>query len=60
MKRRPTPMKHTHTLWKVLGLAAILGAVAAGAVAARRRRTWHDYGSDELRERLHARLGDGA
>jgi hypothetical protein len=45
----------------VLRLAGIVGAVAAGTVVVRRRRrSWHDYGGDELRERLHARLRDGA
>jgi hypothetical protein len=42
---------------KVLGLAGLLGAVAAGAVLVnRRRRAWRDYSPEELRERLHARL----
>ena len=42
---------------KALGLAGLLGAVAAGAVLVnRRRRTWHEYEPEELRKRLHARL----
>jgi hypothetical protein len=44
--------------WKLIGLAGVLGAVAAGAVVVnRRRRTWVEYEPDELRARLHARLG---
>jgi hypothetical protein len=42
--------------WKVLGLAAVGGVVAAGVVAQRRRRQWRSYDSDELRARLHRRL----
>ena len=42
--------------WKILGLAAVGGVVAAGVVARRRRRAFHSYDSDELRARLHQRL----
>jgi hypothetical protein len=41
---------------KILGLAGLLGAVAAGAVLVNRRRTWREYEPEELRRRLHARL----
>lgn len=48
-------------LWKILGLAGLLGAtvvgVAAGTKAAQRhRREFREADTDELRERLHARL----
>ena len=43
-------------LWKILGLATLAGVVAAGVVVERRRRTYRSYDTDELRERLHARL----
>jgi hypothetical protein len=42
--------------WKLLGLAAIGGVVAAGVISQRRRRRWRDYDSAELRSRLHQRL----
>jgi len=42
--------------WKVLGLAGVAGVAATGVVVARRRRPQHEYGPDELRERLHRRL----
>jgi hypothetical protein len=42
--------------WKILGLAAVGGVVAAGVVARRRRRAFRTYDSDELRARLHRRL----
>jgi hypothetical protein len=42
--------------WKILGLAAVGGVVAAGVVARRRRRAFRSYDSDELRARLHRRL----
>jgi hypothetical protein len=42
--------------WKLLGLAALGGVVAAGVVSERRRRAFRNYDSDELRRRLHQRL----
>jgi hypothetical protein len=42
--------------WKIVGLAALGGVVAAGVVAQRRRRTVRSYDSEELRARLHQRL----
>ncbi|MDW3179293.1 MAG: hypothetical protein R8J94_17995 [Acidimicrobiia bacterium] len=48
--------------WKWLGIAGLLGVagVAGGAAVARRRRSWTEVDSDELRERLHARLAERA
>ena len=43
-------------LWKILGLATLVGVAAAGVVVERRRRTYRSYDTDELRDRLHARL----
>ncbi|MDX6677389.1 MAG: hypothetical protein QOE31_1441 [Solirubrobacteraceae bacterium] len=43
--------------WKLLGLAGIAGVAATGVVVARNRRAQHDVTPDELRERLHDRLG---
>jgi hypothetical protein len=42
--------------WKVIGLAGVAGVAATGVVAARKRRSHHDYDPDELHERLQARL----
>jgi hypothetical protein len=44
--------------WKALGLAGVAGVAATGVVVARRRRAQRDYDPDELRERLHQRLGE--
>lgn len=44
-------------LWKVLGIAGIVGIAAGGAVvASRRQREWRSYDADEVRARLHARF----
>ena len=44
--------------WKLLGLAGLLGAAAAGAVVVQRQRArqWTDVSTEDLREQLHARL----
>jgi hypothetical protein len=44
--------------WKLMGIAGLIGAVAVAAVAVdrHRARTWTEYGSDELRAKLHERL----
>ena len=44
--------------WKLLGLAGIAGVAATGVVVARKRRDHVEYDPDELRDRLHDRLGD--
>jgi hypothetical protein len=43
-------------IWKIVGLATLAGVVAAGVVAERKRRTYRSYDTDELRDKLHARL----
>ena len=43
-------------IWKVLGVATVAGVVAAGVVVERKRRAYGSYDTDELRQRLHARL----
>jgi hypothetical protein len=50
-------------MWKILGLAGIVGAAAVGVAAGsravqRRRRVFREADPDELRTRLHERLGD--
>ncbi len=45
-------------VWKVLGLAAFAGVAATGAVIIRDQRRRRAYTSDEVRDRLHARLAE--
>lgn len=45
-------------VWKLLGIAGLVGMVATGVVIARRRRAQNTYTPDELRDRLHARLAE--
>jgi hypothetical protein len=47
-------------LWKVLGVAGLVGVAATGAVLARGHRQRTQMTADEVRERLHARLAAGA
>jgi hypothetical protein len=44
--------------WKLLGLAGLAGVAATGVVVARRRNARDDIDPDELRARLHERLGE--
>ena len=44
--------------YKLLGLAAFAGVAATGAVIIRDQRRRRAYTSDEIRERLHARLAE--
>jgi hypothetical protein len=44
--------------WKLLGLAGVAGVAATGAVVARRRREHQEMDPNELRDRLHRRLGE--
>jgi hypothetical protein len=44
--------------WKLLGLAGVAGVAATGVVVARKRREHQDMDPDELRDRLHRRLGE--
>ncbi len=45
-------------LWKVLGLAGVVGIAATGVVVARAERQRRAYTSDEIRSKLHKRLAD--
>lgn len=46
-------------MWKVLGLAGVVGVAATGAIVARAERSRRSYTPDEIRERLHSRLVEG-
>src|ERR1700749_1409916 len=54
----PLPYAAMRMRWKLVGLAGLAGVAATGVVVARQRRAQHDYQPDELRERLHRRLGE--
>jgi hypothetical protein len=43
--------------WKAVGLAGVVGVAATGVVIAREERRRRAYTPDEVRDRLHARLG---
>jgi hypothetical protein len=43
-------------IWKILGLATLVGVAAAGVAVQRKRRTYRSYDTEELRDKLHARL----
>jgi hypothetical protein len=45
-------------LWKVLGLAGVVGVAATGAVVTRAERKRQAYTPDEIRERLHSRVAE--
>jgi hypothetical protein len=44
--------------WKLIGLAGLAGVAATGVVVIRRRRAQRHYMPEELRARLHQRLGE--
>ncbi|WP_067635557.1 hypothetical protein [Actinomadura latina] len=44
--------------WKILGIAGFVGVAATGAVIVRSERRRRAYTPDEIRDRLHERLGD--
>ena len=45
-------------MWKLLGLAGLVGVAAGGVVLARAERRRRSYTPDEIRERLHARAAE--
>jgi hypothetical protein len=50
------------TIWKLLGLAGVVGVAAGGVLVARDQRRRRAYTPNEIRDRLHRRLeeaGDG-
>jgi hypothetical protein len=46
------------TIWKLLGLAGIIGVAAGGVLVARDQRRRRAYTPDEIRARLHQRLSE--
>lgn len=48
-------MPDSNRLWKLAGLASLVGVVATGALLARSERERRAYTPDEVRDRLRAR-----
>lgn len=48
------------TVWKILGVAGLVGVAATGAVIARGERRRRAYTPDEIRDRLRARVAEAA
>ncbi|MCV7399562.1 hypothetical protein H7K24_05265 [Mycobacterium fragae] len=46
------------TIWKLLGLAGVLGVAAGGVLVVRDQRRRKAYTPDEIRDRLHQRLAE--
>lgn len=51
-------MPSANRLWKIVGLASVVGVVASGALVARNERERRSYTPDEVRDRLRARLDE--
>jgi hypothetical protein len=47
-------------VWKILGIAGLVGVAAGGVVLGRAERRRRAYTPDEIRERLHARLAEAS
>jgi hypothetical protein len=45
-------------VWKLIGLAGMVGVAATGAVLARSERRRRAYAPEEIRVRLHERLAE--
>ena len=49
-------MAASNRVWKLVGLAGLVGVVATGALVARNERERRSYTPDEVRDRLQQRL----
>jgi hypothetical protein len=49
-------MPASNRVWKIVGLAGLVGVVATGALVARNERERRSYTPDEVRDRLPERL----
>jgi hypothetical protein len=45
-------------IWKWVGLASVVGVAAGGVVVVRDQQKRRAYTPDEIRDRLHQRLGE--
>jgi hypothetical protein len=46
------------TIWKLLGLAGVVGVAAGGVLVVRDHRRRRAYTPNEIRDRLHQRLAE--
>ena len=51
-------MRPSNRVWKIAGIAGLVGVVATGALVARNERERRAYTPDEVRDRLRERLGE--
>jgi hypothetical protein len=51
-------MRPSNRVWKIVGIAGLVGVVATGALVARNERDRRAYTPDEVRDRLQERLGE--
>ncbi len=51
-------MPAANRVWKIVGLAGLVGVVATGALVARNERDRRAYTPDEVRDRLQQRLDE--
>lgn len=49
-------MRPSNRVWKIAGVAGLVGVVTTGALVARNERERRAYTPDEVRDRLHKRL----
>lgn len=47
-------------VWKLIGLAGVVGVAAGGVLVARDQRQRKSYTPDDIRARLHERLAESA
>lgn len=47
-------------LWKIVGLAGVVGVAATGALTVRSERKRHAYTPDEVRAQLHTRYAQAS
>lgn len=45
-------------VWKILGLAGVVGIAATGALVVKSERKRRAYAPDEVRDQLHARFAE--
>lgn len=51
-------MAPSNRVWKIAGIAGLVGVVATGALVARNERERRAYTPDEVRDRLQQRLAE--
>ena len=51
-------MRPSNRVWKIAGIAGLVGVVATGALVARNERERRTYTPDEVRDRLQQRLDE--